>query len=109
MSPHRYEAEDIIGALEQLHDHISASKGMLIELLRARHDPDIRDLAQLSVSASDLLGDLLRSLRARAKSGSLALYSHEVEVARSASLVSESIIRYVTVRADQINEESLVN
>jgi hypothetical protein len=109
MSARRYEAEDIIGALEQLHEHITISKNMLIELLRARHNPDIRDLAQLSVSASDLLTDLLRSLRVRAKHGSLALRRHEVEVARSASLVSESIIRYLTIQADGIDEEALVH
>lgn len=109
MSARRYEAEDIIGALEQLHEHISVSKNMLIDLLRARHDPDIRDLAQLSVTATDILTDLLRSLRVRAKHGSLALYRHEVDVARSASLVSESIIRYLAVSADEVDEESLVH
>lgn len=109
MSARRYEAEDIIGALEQLHEHISTSKNMLIELLRARHDPDIRDLAQLSVTATDLLTDLLRSLKVRAKNGSLALYRHEVDVARSASLVSESIIRYLAISADELDEESLVH
>ncbi len=109
MSARRYEAEDIIGALEQLRDHISTSKGMLIELLRARHDPDIRDLAQLSVSATDLLADLVRSLRVRAKSGSLALYRHEVDVARSANLVSESILRYLAIEADEVEQELLVH
>lgn len=109
MSARRYEAEDIIGALEQMHEHISTSKGMLIELLRSRHDPDIRDLAQLSVSATDLLTDLLRSLRIRAKSGSFALHRHEVEVARSANLVSESILRYLAIEADEVDEESLVH
>lgn len=109
MSARRYEAQDIISALEQLHQHINSSKNMLVGLLRERHDADIRDLAQLSVSASDLLTDLLRSLRIRAEQGSLALYRHEVDVARSASLVSESIIRYLTVSADQMDEESLVH
>lgn len=109
MSARRYEAEDIIGALEQLHENISMSKNMLIDLLRSRHDEDIRDLAQLSVTATDLLADLLRSLRVRAKRGSLALYRHEVDVARSASLVSESIIRYLAVSADEVDEESLVH
>ena len=78
-------------------------------LLRARHDPDIRDLAQLSVSASNLLTDLLRSLRVRANHGSLDLRRHEVDVARSASLVSESIIRYLAIQPDEIDEESLVH
>lgn len=109
MGARRYEAEDIIGALEQLREHIAGSKNILIEILRVRHDPDIRELAQLSVSASDLLTDLLRSLRVRAGNGSLALRRHEIEVARSASLVSESIIRYLAIQADEVDEESLVH
>ncbi|MBP9234990.1 MAG: hypothetical protein KBF30_09970 [Hyphomonadaceae bacterium] len=110
MSAGKYEAEEIIGAVDQLYSHLAESRRLLFELLPARPDETVRELADMVVSAMDMLADLLGSLRRRSIQGqTLSLYRHELAVAESGMLVSESILRYLAISADQEEAEPVLH
>lgn len=110
MSAGKYEAEEIIGAVDQLHSHLAESRRLLFELLSARRDETLRELAYMVVPATDMLADLLRSLRLRPMQGQPPpLYRHELAVAESGMLVSESILRYLAISADQDEAEPVLH
>lgn len=110
MSAGKYEVEEIIGAVDQLHSQLGESRRLLCELLSARSDETVRQLAYMVVPAMDMLADLLGSLRLRSIQGeTLSLYRHELAVAESGMLVSESILRHLAINADQEEAEPVLH
>lgn len=93
MSGQRVAAGQILTAVAQLHDQISKSKELLLDLLRLDgRDPAMLELARLSIVVDDTLNDCSRSLVIRsARSVALTLMPHEIAVLRSASEVSHTI------------------
>lgn len=101
MASRNVETALMLAAVAQLSEHISASKRFLLDLADIHAaDPDLRELALMTVATADMLSVCNIAIKRRsAGSLFLTMQAHEMAVVKSAAEVSETITSFLSLRA----------